>query len=210
MNNQNEIMVFKAQGCPHCPLAIEAAQNLHNDRPHIQLKIIDIANEPELVNKYKIKSVPTTILGGTFYINEVVPISKLASILDGTGTLEVERQRLLSQINNGHLDIASECLLEIPFFPKAFAEIWRSSTLNLRMGLMLAAGAALEHNIHLFDNELPVFEQTLTSAGSALKGDTADLLGQTRSPAAKILLQKLLEDADNDVVEAARDALENY
>jgi len=91
----------------------------------------------------------------------------------------------------------------------AFIDGWRGSAMSERMGLMMAAEAALEIEAGALDEQLPALVEILLSDGAdaALRGDTADLLGKIGLPGAAEPLRGLLGDASPDVVEIAQVAL---
>ncbi len=98
---------------------------------------------------------------------------------------------------------------------EAFAELWAESTLETRMGLMLVAEEALESNPDALHELVPHLIAGLQGQGplardEARRGDTADLLGRIGHPDARDALETLADDANEQVAEAARAALEEF
>ncbi len=204
-----QIKIFISSGCPHCPHMVRAAILLAQTSRKITVSIIDIEKFPKLVNKFKISSVPFTVVNNEFFINEVVPVTKLAEIILTKGTEHYSKEALLSQVQSNNIDSATEFLLSQTQGADFFIAIWKKSTLSLRIGLMLIGEQILSENPKFFNNVVIKFISLLEVKDDALKGDTIDLLGQIGSTEAKEPIEKLLQDANPDIVEIAQEALES-
>ena len=91
-------------------------------------------------------------------------------------------------------------------------ELWSRSTLESRMGLFLVAEEVLQWNPDGLDSLAPALIAGLKGDGPLAqdptrKGDTADLLGQIGHSDARPVLEVLSRDPNEEVAEAAEDAL---
>ena len=75
------------------------------------------------------------------------------------------------------------------------------------MGLMLAAETVLERIPGGLDQAVPGLRDALGPGDRARRGDTAELLGNIGSRAALDALAPVVDDPDEEVAEAAREAL---
>lgn len=211
LEQDTDILLFIAPGCPVCPHQVKAVATVALANPRIAVEIVDATQDPELAQRYDIQSVPTTIIDDELVLVGVTPAPKLAARL-------VERQEsgekvlLESLLESGRHSDAGERLAS-GRATEAFVELWERSTLESRMGLMLAAEEALERNPEGLHDLVPQLVAGLEGDGpltgdEARKGDTADLLGRIGHPAARPALERLAVDANEQVAEAARAALD--
>ena len=81
--------------------------------------------------------------------------------------------------------------------------------MSTRMGLFLAAEKALASAPRILNGIVLGLVEMLDTSDIAVKGDTADLLGQIGDPTAKLPLLELLQDNNPDIVEIAEEAIKN-
>jgi glutaredoxin len=194
-----ELWVFIASACPHCPQAVRAANRIALTSPQVTTVIIDAQQFPDLAERFKAKSVPMTIIDGGLSIVGVIPPAKLVEKLLTRDDAEIFR----SLVETGRFDEAAEKIQD------GFVAAWKKSATQLRMGLMMVAENVLSKDPHCIDSLVPDLLPATKSEDAALRGDTADLLGQIGHPSAKEALESLLNDSNPDVVEIAEEALES-
>jgi len=201
-----ELLVFMATTCPNCPHAVRAAIELALASYQVQTFVVDAQLYPELADSFTVKSVPTIVLDHVWTNVGVVRAPELAELIASRDQESFRVQAFASQIASRRLDAAAVYLEESagPFF-----EAWKTSTTSTRMGLMLVAEKSIELNSSIFDSLVPALAELCMSDDAALRGDTADLLGQIGHPAAKKTLERLCSDPNPDVAEIASEALES-
>jgi hypothetical protein len=172
---------------------------------------VDAQQEKELAMQYEISSVPTTIVDDELIMVGVIPAGELAwRLLEREGP-EAEKVVFKALVESGRIADASERLSD-GRATEAFLDLWSTSTLESRMGLFLVAEEALQWNPDsLMDLGLLLIDGMkgdgpITQDPSRV-GDTADLLGQIGHPDARPILEKLAQDPNEEVAEAAVDAL---
>lgn len=202
-----ELIVFSAPGCPHCPKAVRAAVNLALANENISTTIIDAQSCPDLSKRFSVKSVPLTVLDRGLSWIGVISESEVAS-------------KILSREEDGYDDLVFESLMESGRLEDVaqrvktqagaiqFARAWKKSTTSTRIGLMMVAEETLEQNPTAFNGSATLLFESTSSDDAALRGDTADLLGQIGLESAIPYLETLLEDPNPDVAEIAEEALE--
>lgn len=198
--------VYIAAACPHCPRAVGAALEVAEADPRVEVLVVDAERFPQLGEAVPVRSVPTTIVaGGTTIVGEVTAAALTASIAALTGP-ERDFEVLASLIANGRLDAAVEEVLAgtgvVPF-----GELWNSASMEGRIGLTLVAERVLDRDPAALDRIVPRLLEVLDTPEPGRRGDTVDLLGRVRHPAARRALELLRTDPDEDIAEAAAEAL---
>jgi thiol-disulfide isomerase/thioredoxin len=212
LTKETELLLFIGQGCPACPHQVRSVATLALANPQISVEIVDVGLEPELTAQYEITSVPTTVVDDELIMVGVIPALELAwRLLEREGP-EAEKVVFSALVESRRLADAAERLSD-GRATAAFLELWSSSTLESRMGLFLVAEEALEWNPEALDDLVPLLIEGLKGNGPLAqdptrKGDTADLLGQIGHPDARAVLEALSRDPNEEVAEAAEEALD--
>lgn len=202
-----QLTVFMAPACPHCPHAVRAALQLALSSPLVETTVVDAQEFTGLAARFQVKSVPLTVIDGGLSLTGVVPAAKLVDRLLSRGEPDYQRELFDSLVEVGRHEDAARVLVRQKV-PRLFLDRWRDSTLAERIGLMLVAEEALDHDPSAFD---PVLDELLVLLGSedgAIRGDTADLLGRMGNPKALDGLAQLLDDPNPDVADIAQEAIE--
>ncbi len=201
-----ELIVFIASACPHCPGAVRVAASLALSSPKITATIIDAQLFPELAERHGVKSVPLTILDGDLSLVGVRPAGELVQRIIERGTGEHGLTNLMSLIEQDRLDEAADFIQEGG--QAHFVSAWLRSTMSSRIALILITEEILDRFPSALEKCVEGLFPALRSEDTALRGDTADLLGRIGHPSAVRELEKLLDDANPDVSEMAADALD--
>ena len=203
-----EIIVFTADGCPHCPHGVRAAEALAAASEGVSMTVIDAEQSPELAAEFNVQIVPTVVVDQELLLARVVPAEELARIILDRGT-DTHYQRVFdAHVGASRFDAAAQFIAGSGRGPACFAAAWGNSTMNTRMALMLVAEEALEAEPSALDGTVRELIAVLDTEDAALRGDSADLLGQIGHPTAKEPLEALCNDPSPDVAEIAEEALE--
>jgi len=202
-----EVMVLIAPGCPNCPQAVRAALAQLSAGRQLRLAIVDVTAFPDLVEPFKPRSVPVTVVERSLRVVGVIPTARLGLLLDPPGNPERDREVLAALLESGMVAEAAAELRSAEGL-RAFVSLWSESAMQTRMGLMLAAEAVLEDEPSALDLAVPSLRASLGPGDPPRRGDTADLLGRIGSPAAREALATVVDDPDEEVAEAAREALD--
>ncbi len=202
-----EVLVFIAAACPHCPQAVRSALQLALASDAVRVTVIDAQFYEALAGRYKVRSVPTTVVDGGYTTIGVQPAPTLARQLIEREQPQAVARAFHSMLDSGRVDDAAVWLAAGSALP-AFVHAWRDSTTAARVGLMLCGQKALEQSRGALDGVVGDLIALLEAGDAALRGDTADLLGQIGHPAAAGPVKKLLDDTNPDVAEIAEEALD--
>jgi thiol-disulfide isomerase/thioredoxin len=201
-----ELEVFIASGCPNCPTAVRAALALAAASPGLSVVVIDVAELPERAGEVGVRSVPMIVASGGLTVVGAISAAELAARLAESRGPAGAAVVLESYLEAGRFAAAGE-LLAAGRGHEAFLERWRGGGLERRMGLALAADEALQRDPGALDALVPGLLRLLGPGDVARRGDTADLLGRIGHPAARPDLEAMRAEADEDLAEAAAEAL---
>lgn len=201
-----ELLVFIAAACLHCPHAVRAATSLALANPGVTTTVIDAQRFTDLAARYAVKSVPVTVLDRELTWIGVEDEARVAERILERGTENHEREVFESLVEIGRHADAARRIVEGKSAVH-FASVWLRSTTSTRIGLMLVAEAALEQDPRALHGAMGSLLPALGADDAALRGDTADLIGQTGHPEGLEALRPLLDDPNPDVAEIAAEAL---
>ncbi len=202
-----EILVFSAVGCPHCPMAVKAAVQVAKSSDSVRVTIVDAQGNPDAAAMFGVKSVPFSLLDRELSWVGVIPAGEVAS-------------KILARESEGYQDTVFESMLESGRFGQVkerlgtregmgqFGVLWKRSTTSSRIGMMMVVEEVLEEDPLALDELSSLITDAAKSDDAALRGDTADLLGQIGHPSARPALESLLSDPNPDVAEIAEEGLE--
>jgi len=201
------LKVLVAPGCPNCPNAVRTAVELLTRGLVAYLHVVDVTAFQEEVEELGVTSVPVTALEG-LVLTGVRSAGELAGLLRSWGTPAWTEHVLASHLDEARVEAAASLLVDGSGVT-AFSALWARSSLATRLGLMLAAQTALERAPRALDGTVATLVPLLESGETALRGDTAELLGWIGHPSAVSALHRLANDPDPELAGAAAEALEN-
>lgn len=200
-----EVQVMMAPTCPNCPRAVAACARVAAGYPQVRLEVVDVQYFADLAGE--VKSVPTVIVDGQRSLVGTLSELELLSALAERSSADYVAKSLASMIKAGRIGDAVPVLISPPG-QAALAAMFASSSMQERIGLMVAAEEALEMNQRCLDGAVVHVLPLLNRSDANLRGDAADLLGKIGAPVARTALQKLLSDPNPDVCEIAADSLQ--
>jgi alkyl hydroperoxide reductase subunit AhpF len=207
LTDRSQIMILIADTCTYCPHVVESVLAMAVHQPLITATIVDAIQFGDLAERFKVKSVPTTIINDNRTVVGQVGINQLVDHLLNSQGPESLIADLDSMIQSGRAEDAAAVLCENNK-PRAILPLYVSKEFSRRIGALVAIEEALAINPRILDPVLDDLIDLLSHEDVGLRGDTAELLGKTGNRAAIPALKKTLDDPDPDVREAAAEALE--
>ena len=202
-----EVLVFVSAACPNCAQAVRAAHQVALASPRVTSTIVDAQRFEELAAQLQVKSVPLTLVDGELGMTGAVASQDLAAKILGRGDAEYGMRVLVSLVETGRMSDSAKRILEGDGASE-LAAAWLRSDMSLRMGLLMVVEDVLEADGRALDGIVGELLPALDAEDAALRGDTADLLGQIGHASALPALEALLGDPNPDVVEIVTEALE--
>jgi alkyl hydroperoxide reductase subunit AhpF len=202
-----EVLVFVSAACPNCAQAVRAAHRVALASPRITSSIVDAQRFEELAAQFQVKSVPLTLVDSELGMTGAVTAQDLAAKILGRGEAEYGMHVLVSLVETGRMSDAVKRVLEGDGASE-LAAAWLRSAMSLRMGLLMVVEDVLEADGRALDGIVGELLPALDAEDAALRGDTADLLGQIGHASALPALEAHRSDPNPDVVEIVTEALE--
>ncbi len=197
------LLVFIAPGCPSCPHAVRAAALLTASSPAAQLTVADATLVTDVAERHRVRTVPTTVIDGELTVTGVVSPRRLNRLIQERATPAHRRRVFASLLETGRFQEAASRLMEDRDLHEHFAALWRSSSLESRLRLMLVVEEADAARLAPLAS---LVRPVLTADSAPLRGDTADLIGRIGGGESLAILESLLADSSEEVVEAAEAA----
>jgi glutaredoxin len=209
MNKTNEInaLILVSSHCSHChaleTLLLErmASGKLHG------LDVINIEQNPEVAQKYGVRSVPWLRLGDFVFDEALTPAdldSWIERATDGSG----QSQYIERLLERGKLVKAIEWLEQgyasLKHVISVFAD--PDAKINVRVGI----GAILEHfeDTPAIRDIIPDLVALLSDSHPAIRTDVCHYLSLTHSSDVIEPLKKMLDDEDEQVQQVAGESIE--
>lgn len=202
-----DALLFLSSHCPHCPAVLAGLSELVKRGVIGRLEVVNLEIHPEAAELQGVRSVPWLRLGpfelaGARTRGELETWAKRAAGTTGMADAfhdllkSGDLQQVLALIAVSPDRLAA--LLPIVGNPEA--------SMNVRLG----AGAALEEyaGTPSLKNLISPLGELSTHSDPRVRADACHYLGLARDEAARPWLEARLEDADADVREIAREALE--
>jgi len=203
------MLLFVTNPCPNCPRAVRAVHALAMDPdvPAIHALLFEATQSPGLAERHQVRSVPTLLIPDTFRIVGPPDPGQLRRLLRNADAGAFLREQIRHEIQGGQAPEAGRRISQMDDPSFLLSDLGRS-TFQERIGLLLALEQALECRPGCLDALVPGMVALLETAETALRGDLAALLGTIGQPEALPGLERLLQDPNPDVAEAAEDAIE--
>lgn len=202
-----DALLFLSSHCPHCPAVLAGLSELVKRGVIGRLEVVNLEIHPEAAESQGVRSVPWMRLGpfelaGARTPGELETWAIRAAVTQGMADAfhdllkSGDLQQVLALIAASPDRLAA--LLPIVGNPEA--------SMNVRLG----AGVALEEYAGTppLKNLIPALGALSAHGDPRVRADACHYLGLARDAAARPWLEVRLEDADADVREIAREALE--
>ena len=202
-----DALLFTAPGCAHCHSVLQGLNELAKQSLIGKLTVLDVTEHPDQVAEHGVRSTPWLRLGPFTLTgaHSLAELKRWAGWANGEEGIAHYVEHLLKQGSYKQAVAFIEAdtkrlkpLLAITANPKA------------RMGVRLGVSALLEAhaNTPVLRKLLPNLAELTRHADHRVRADACHLLGLTGSPAARAHVEALLKDANEEVREIAKDALE--
>ncbi|MDH5484642.1 MAG: thioredoxin family protein [Gammaproteobacteria bacterium] len=203
-----QAQLFIAPGCPHCPAVLQALTELLKEGDISSLQAINIQLLPEKAEQLNIRSVPWLKLG-PFELSGLRSKQELKQWITKLHEPSIMADYFAELITNGELDKVHQSLEDNPeYFPQLLHLIVdQETTLSVRIGV----GAVIEDftGSQLLEQQINQLAQYTLDDDARIRNDACYYLGLSHSPLAEPHIRPLLDDVNTDVIDTARDALDD-
>ena len=202
-----ELVVLISDSCPRCPLVVEAAGLTACADPSIEASFVDIIQFQDFVKKYRIQSVPATIMDKQIILIGALSAERIKELAQSRGTPKFEMEIVRSLIERQNIKEAAG-YLDREAGRTIVLGLLQNVEFSKRLSALVVLEKGLEDTPDAVRTLVPSLLPMLSHSDARIRGDVADLLGKIGDPVAIPHLEPLVSDPDPDVSEAAADAIE--
>ena len=203
------LKIYVVPQCKFCPQMVRQLVPLPELNRNIKLMIIDGAQFPELMQQYKIQSVPTLFLDDHFRWTGSVNLEELIGMMkdrDPSLLGAVSLEMILKEGNAAQL--AQMMVEENTIFP-AFYDLLTNHKWSVRLGAMVVMEEIIDRQPVLAAQAIEPLWQRFFEASDQVKGDILYVFGDIGKLQAVSNLKSVLSgDFGKEVKEAAQEALQ--
>jgi len=186
---------------------VQIADEISKASNKVEVNIIDINENPEYIDRYKVKSVPLNVIDDELFFTGLVSASDLVKKIIMRESPEYEAEMFKVLIEEGRfLEAAKKIINNNAGI--YFMNLWENSTMSLRIPLLLASEEVLDISKNALDSIVSDLINLLDSTDSSIRGDTLDLLGRIGNIQAIPKIESIVNDPNPDVAEIAAEVLE--
>jgi hypothetical protein len=203
------LTVFITPQCTFCPQMVRRLIPLPMTDENLQLTIIDGTLFPEMVQTFRIRSVPTLLLDDQFRWTGSVPLEELIDTINTRDPASLRPASLESIIKEGGADRLVAMMLEAEKLFPAFYDVLTHHKWPIRLGAMVVIEEIVAKNRNLAAEALSPLWDRFPEASVQIQGDILHVFGEIGDPRSVSWLQTVLSgNFDREVKEAAREAAE--
>ena len=203
------LKIYVAPQCKFCPEMVRQLIPLPEVNRNIKLMIIDCTQFPELMQQYKIQSVPTLFLDDHFRWTGSVNLEELIGMMkdrDPSLLGAVSQEMILKEGNAAQL--AQMMLEENIIFP-AFYDVLTHDKWSVRLGAMVVMEEIIDRQPELAAQAIKPLWERFFEVSDQVKGDILYVFGEIGKPQALSNLESVLSgEFGKEVKEAAEEALQ--
>ncbi|MGD8524435.1 MAG: thioredoxin family protein [Desulfobacterales bacterium] len=203
------LTIYVAPQCKFCPEMVRQLIPLPELNRNIKLIIIDCTQFPELMQQYKIQSVPTLFLDDHFHWTGSVNLEELIGMMkdrDPSLLGAVSQEMILKEGNAAQL--AQMMLEENIIFP-AFYDVLTHDKWSVRLGAMVVMEEITRQQPALAAQAIKPLWERFFEVSDQVKGDILYIFGEIGESQALAKLKSVLSGKfGKEVKEAAEEALQ--
>jgi len=204
MSHSPSALLLITSSCPHCPSVLQSLAELIKEGKIAHLEVVNIELDPERAQALNVRSVPWLKLGEM----ELVGLKSKSEIEQWITAPDDMNAYFEELMTSGEISKVQQLVEEQPQHVKTLISIMadQESGLSARIGV----GAIMEQLegsdilIHAIDE----LGEYCNNPLARIRNDACYYLGLSHHPDARKYIRPLLEDADDEVKEIAREALD--
>lgn len=180
LERPTELLLFVGASCPRCPHMLRSAATVALASDKVVLDVVEASSAPELLQRYEVAAVPTTVVDDELIMAGIVAPDELAMRLVERQGPEQARVVFTGLVNGGHVEPAAERLAD-GRATEVFLSLWAEADAEKRLTLMRVAQASELYNPFGLEPVVEGLEQGLEPGGPLAEDedrrlDTLELL----------------------------------
>jgi hypothetical protein len=201
------IKVLTTSTCPFCAKVVDLVNQLAAAGPLIAVSIINVDLFPEVIQQYRPKAAPTTILNEEVFLTGVLMEKELVDWIQKVGTSQFLEQLYRNDLLEKRMESALKRLRNRPQDIRFLADLLKAEEFSIKLGAMAIFEQLTEEAPQLQGLILESLLPLLRNGSDQLVGDTAYLIGLLQDERKTAVLTSLLTHPNPEVVEAVLEGL---
>lgn len=202
------ITVLITPSCPFCPRMVEMAHKLAAAGANIRTRVVDTLLFPEWAKRYRPKAAPTTILGEEVFLTGIQSEADLTQWLGRLSSADFLTRLYRNDLLEKRLVEAGERLRRHPDHLLPAARLLTAEEFGVKLGAMALFEEIIETDPGLQGRILEALTPLLHGTSDQVAGDAAFLITRIQDPRKRALLEGLFNHPNPEIVEIAREGLE--
>ena len=202
------VLMLLSSGCSHCPAVLNILTDLLKSGQIGKLEAINIFEQPDIAQQYKVRSVPWLKIGDIELSGSQNKAEILQAILQSSSDTGLI-QHYDELLNNGQLQEVIEHIQNNNQYLPLLLEMIQDE--QIKISVQIGIGAIMEEfaETPTLIALIPALTDLTKHSLARVRNDACFYLSLTASPEVKATITGLLNDTDKEVQETARDCLED-
>jgi hypothetical protein len=209
LSHPMQLKLYIAQQCPHCPQVVKKLLPLVQATALARLTIIDAQLFLDKSKGDQIRSVPTLILDDCFRWTGQVDLAEILELGVKRDPSAMSADSLKQILEAGEAPRAAGMMIEQATIFPALVDLLIHPRWSVRLGAMVTAEYLAEETPDLVAELAQILWRRFDRLPAQTQGDVVHVIGLLKSDATQNYLKSITAgDYDQEVIEAAREALE--
>ncbi len=205
-----ELRLYVAAHCPHCPKAFRQWAALALAGPNLRVRIVDGSLFPEAAARDGVQAVPTLVMNGDWRWSGNIPVNDVLRQLADRDPSQLSAAALEGLVKEGRASKLAEAMQAHGTIFPAFIELLTHAKWPVRLGAMVAMEALIASDPDLARTAVPLIMSRFDGLDEQAKGDALYILGEAGDHQTLAQIQTLtLDGAGDELHRAAREAAES-
>ncbi len=202
-----ELRLYVAALCPHCPKAFRQWAALALAGPNLRVRVVDGSLFPEEAARDGVQAVPTLVMNGDWRWSGNIPVNDVLRQLSDRDPSQLSAAALEGLVKEGRAAKLAEAMQAHGSIFPAFIDLLTHAKWPVRLGAMVAMEALIESDPELSRTIVPLLMDRFDALDEQAKGDALYILGEAGDKETLALLRTIpLEGAGAEVQQAAQEA----
>lgn len=172
-----DLKVVVTPGCTYCPNAVRNAIGIAFSRKGINVSVVDGGMFKEAIERFDIKSAPTTIINEKVFLTGIIPEENLSEWVSKTTEKRFLRDDFVTMIKEAHAYKLADMMIKDGIIYKDFLSVLWDDKWPLRLGAMVVLEDIFEKKPLLIKTVIKEIETRLVDNDMRNRCDAAFLIG---------------------------------
>lgn len=204
---ETDIKIVVMPGCIYCPNAVRNTVGFAFSNNGVKVSIIDGMMFKETIERFDIKSAPTTIINEKLFLSGVIPEDDLSEWVSKATRKRFSRDDLIKMIKDQNAYKLADMMIEDGTISKEFLSVLWDDKWPLRLGAMVVLEDIYEKKPALIKTVIKDIERHLFDNDLRNRCDAAFLIGNIGGKDSIDALKSAMTKRDETFIECAEEAV---